>query len=127
MTLTCRYGLFALFVVVLVACAAPSLAPARAITFMVSGDAAEKAAYERLVAAFRERHPTIQVTLIHIPGQSDYRKRLGIDFAAGTPADIVLINYRRYAPSPPEASSSRWVRTWRRVQLSAQMTFMPKQ
>jgi multiple sugar transport system substrate-binding protein len=97
MTLTCRYGLFALFVVVLVACAAPSLAPARAITFMVSGDAAEKAAYERLVAAFRERHPTIQVTLIHIPGQSDYRKRLGIDFAAGTPADIVLINYRRYA------------------------------
>ena len=38
----------------------------------------------------------IQVSLIHIPSQGDYRKRLGIDFAAGTPADIVLLNYRRY-------------------------------
>ncbi|MCS6940144.1 MAG: hypothetical protein NZM94_12765 [Roseiflexus sp.] len=38
---------------------------------MVSGDAAEKAAYERLVAEFRQRHPDIDVTLIHIPGQSD--------------------------------------------------------
>ena len=42
-------------------------------------------------------HPQIQVTLIHVPGQGDYRKRLGIDFAAGTPADVVLLNYRRYA------------------------------
>ena len=34
--------------------------------------------------------------LIHIPSQGDYRKRLGVDFAAGNPADIVLLNYRRY-------------------------------
>ena len=26
------------------------------------------------------------------------RARLGVDFAAGDPADVVLINYRRYAP-----------------------------
>jgi len=64
---------------------------------MIFGDAAEKAAYEQLVVAFEERHPTIDVTLIHIPGQSDYRQRLGVDFAAGTPADVVLLNYRRYA------------------------------
>lgn len=64
---------------------------------MIFGDTGEKAAYEALVAAFRERHPDIPVTLLHIPGQSDYRKRLGVDFAAGTPADIVLLNYRRYA------------------------------
>ena len=43
------------------------------------------------------RFPEIDVNLIYIPGQSDYRKRLGADFAAGTPADIMLINYRRYA------------------------------
>lgn len=67
------------------------------VTFMITGDAAEKAAYERLVAAFAERSPGVAVTLIHIPGQSDYRRRLGVDFAAGTPADVVLINYRRYA------------------------------
>lgn len=64
---------------------------------MIFGDAAEKAAYEELVAAFEKRHPEIDVMLIHIPSQSDYRKRLGIDFAAGTPADVVLLNYRRYA------------------------------
>lgn len=35
---------------------------------------------------------------MHIPSQADYRQRLGADFAAGKPADVVLINYRRYAP-----------------------------
>lgn len=68
------------------------------ISFMVFGDPAEKAAYETLVAAFNEVHPEIAVALQHIPSQSDYRKRLGADFAAGVPADIVLMNYRRYAP-----------------------------
>lgn len=71
--------------------------PSGAISFMIFGDAAEKAAYEQLVAAFEERHPAIDVALIHIPSQSDYRQRLGVDFAAGTPADVVLLNYRRYA------------------------------
>jgi multiple sugar transport system substrate-binding protein len=80
----------------------PSAAPAAAeaageVSFMIFGDAAEKAAYEKLVAAFEERYPAIDVTLVHIPGQSDYRQRLGVDFAAGTPADVVLLNYRRYA------------------------------
>lgn len=99
MPLILRLSLIASFVIGLVACALPggTPPPTSAISFMVFGDAAEKAAYERLVAEFRQRHPHIDVTLIHIPGQSDYRKRLGVDFAAGTPADIVLLNYRRYA------------------------------
>ena len=67
------------------------------VSFMVFGDASERSAYQQLVDAFAERRPDIRVLLLHVPGQSDYRKRLGIDFAAGTPADIVLINYRRYA------------------------------
>ena len=66
------------------------------ISFMVSGDTAERAAYERLVADFTRQHPSIQVSLVHVPGQGDYRKRLGVDFAAGSPADVVLLNYRRY-------------------------------
>ena len=70
--------------------------PAERISFMVFGDIAEKAAYEQLVADFTRHHPRIQVSLIHIPSQGDYRKRLGVDFAAGNPADIVLLNYRRY-------------------------------
>jgi multiple sugar transport system substrate-binding protein len=68
------------------------------VSFMVFGDPAELAAYQGLVAAFEERRPEIDVELIHIPSASDYRARLGADFAAGDPADVVLINYRRYAP-----------------------------
>src|SRR5688572_7213030 len=68
------------------------------VSFMVFGDPAELAAYETLVAAFEEAHPAIDVELLHVPSQADYRQRLGTDFAAGTPADVVLINYRRYAP-----------------------------
>ena len=73
----------------------PLLLAAR-ISFMFFGDAAERTAYERLAAEFMRRHPQIHVTMLHIPGQGDYRKRLGVDFAAGAPADVVLLNYRRY-------------------------------
>ncbi len=96
-----------LLLALLAACAAPAPTaptaspvapggPAGQISFMIFGDAAEKAAYEALVRAFEARTPAVDVTLIHIPGQSDYRRRLGVDFAAGTPADVVLLNYRRY-------------------------------
>jgi multiple sugar transport system substrate-binding protein len=71
--------------------------PGGRISFMVFGDLAEKAAYEQLVADFARRTPEVTVTLVHVPGPGDYRKRLGVDFAAGTPADVVLLNYRRYA------------------------------
>lgn len=67
------------------------------VSFMVFGDPAELKAYQGLAAAFEARFPAIKIELIHIPGQADYRRRLGADFAAGTPANVVLINYRRYA------------------------------
>jgi multiple sugar transport system substrate-binding protein len=68
------------------------------VSFMVFGDPAELAAYQALTAAFEASHPDIDLELIHIPSPADYRARLGVDFAAGDPADVVLINYRRYAP-----------------------------
>ncbi len=64
---------------------------------MVFGDPAELAAYQSLVDVFAQAHPDLDVELIHVPGQADYRKRLAADLAAGAPADVVLINYRRYA------------------------------
>lgn len=67
------------------------------VSFLIFGDPAEKAAYETLVAEFERAHPEIDINLQHIASQADYRARLGADFAAGTPSDIVLINYRRYA------------------------------
>ncbi|MDP9315886.1 MAG: sugar ABC transporter substrate-binding protein [Chloroflexota bacterium] len=65
------------------------------VSFIVWGDPAEKAAYEGIVKAFEQQQPTIDVEITHIPGQNDYRKRLAADFAAGQPADVVLLNYRR--------------------------------
>ena len=67
------------------------------ISFMVFGDPAELSAYQKLVDSFKQTHPELQVELIQIPGQSDYRKRLAADIAAGDPADVLLINYRRFA------------------------------
>ena len=67
------------------------------MSFMVFGDPAELAAYQSLVTAFEVAHPDTDVELIHIPSPSDYRLRLGADFAAGRPPDVSLINYRRYA------------------------------
>jgi multiple sugar transport system substrate-binding protein len=67
------------------------------VSFMVFGEAAEYAAYKALVAAFQAGHPQVVVELVHVPGQSEYRQRLVTDLAAGTPPDVVLLNYRRYA------------------------------
>lgn len=67
------------------------------ISFMIFGEPAELAAYQTLTTAFHEKHPEIQVTLVHIPSQSEYRTRVAADLAAGTASDVILFNYRRYA------------------------------
>jgi multiple sugar transport system substrate-binding protein len=77
---------------------APTATQNAALSFMVFGDPAEVQAYQDVVTAFEVRNPGVKVELINIPGQSDYRKRLAADFAAGTPADVVLMNYRRFSP-----------------------------
>ncbi|HEY8599400.1 MAG TPA: sugar ABC transporter substrate-binding protein [Thermomicrobiales bacterium] len=66
------------------------------VTFSVSGDTAEKEAYGKIVAAFNGRQSRVAVNLAHTPSASDYVKRLTADLAAGTPPDIVLMNYRRF-------------------------------
>ena len=76
---------------------------------MVFGDPAELAAYQALVAAFEVAHPGIDIELIHIPSQSDYRLRLGADFAAGDrpmSCSSTTVAMRR---SRPWACWSRWM------------------
>lgn len=89
-------GLAALPGPVLAASPDPSAAagPSGPVSFMVFGDPAEIAAYQTLVDAFEAANPAVDVELIEVPSQGDYRQRLGQDLAAGTPADVVLINYR---------------------------------
>jgi multiple sugar transport system substrate-binding protein len=67
------------------------------VSFMVFGDPGEIAAYQTLVDAFKATRPEIDVELITVPDQGDYRQRLGADLAAGSPADVVLINHRNQA------------------------------
>lgn len=87
---------FLIIAVLVVGCASPARSEPQSLSFMVSGDLAELHAYQTLVKSFEDRNPDVKIELIHIPGQSDYRTRLATDFAAGSPADVVLINYRRF-------------------------------
>jgi multiple sugar transport system substrate-binding protein len=90
-----RRYLFALLVVlVATGCYRHQAEP---VSLMVFGDPAERAAYAELVAAFHESQPAVTVTLRHVPSPAAYRSRLSADFASGTPPDIFLLNYRRYA------------------------------
>jgi multiple sugar transport system substrate-binding protein len=63
---------------------------------MVFGDPAELAAYQKLVAAFEEMYPDIQVELRHVASQGDYQKQLLTAFSAGAEPDVMLLNYRRF-------------------------------
>jgi multiple sugar transport system substrate-binding protein len=70
--------------------------PNGSISFMISGDPAELAAYHTLVDTFSVKYPDIKVEVIEV-SSSDYNKRLSADLAAGAPADVFFLNYRRYA------------------------------
>lgn len=89
--------IFIILVVAMSACMGQEV-PSTAVSFMVFGDPAERQAYVDLVHSFHEQHPEIEVRLRHIPSPSEYRTRLAIDFAAGSPPDVSLMNYRRFAP-----------------------------
>jgi multiple sugar transport system substrate-binding protein len=96
------------------------------VSFMVFGDPAEFAAYQTLVDAFQAEHPEIVIELIHIPSQSDYRKRLAADLAAGTPADVVLINYRRYAAFAVQGALEPLAPYLAKSELIAESDFYPQ-
>ncbi len=81
--------------IIVVGCNAPTAQ--RQVSFMVFGDPAEYNAYKTLVDAFNERHLDIHVELTHVPSPKEYRTRLVTEFAAGTPPEVMLMNYRRYA------------------------------
>src|SRR4030065_447567 len=50
------------------------------VSFMVFGDPAELAAYQKLVAAFEAKYPGIQVELRHVASQGGYQKQLVENF-----------------------------------------------
>jgi multiple sugar transport system substrate-binding protein len=88
--------LFVFFPIMLAACR-PGVDPAATVRFMVFGDPAEYRAYQELVEAFHTHQSQVRIVLTNVPSAADYRARLATDYAAGSPPDISLMNYRRYA------------------------------
>ncbi len=96
------------------------------VSFMFFGDPAELAAYQGLVAAFEAEHPAIDIELVHIPSLIDYQARLGADLAAGSQADVVLINYRRYAPLAARGVLEPLAPYLRSSEVIAEVDFFPQ-
>src|SRR5690606_12504140 len=93
----------AVCVLLVSACAAPATAPASEpgsvrLIFLFSGDPTDDTAYQTLADAFTAANPDVRIDLLNVPSSGDFRRRLAADFAANTPPDLFLINYRRYGP-----------------------------
>ncbi len=67
------------------------------VSFAFAGDSAELAAYQTLIDAFEAEHPEITVQVRHAPSRQDFEQKLITMFDAGSPPDLVLLNYRRVA------------------------------
>lgn len=70
------------------------------VQLMVSGGPVDQAIYQAVVDAFHAQAvqvagAPVRVELVGIPSPSDFMTRLTTDFAAGTPPDVFLLNYRR--------------------------------
>lgn len=75
--------------------AAPPAADGQ-IALLITADPIEEAAYRTLLRAFQETASQVTVDLVNMPSLSDMYRRLLLDFASGTPADLFLLTYRRY-------------------------------
>lgn len=73
------------------------LPQAKQVSFMISGEPAEVAAYQKLVDAFQARYPDIKVDLRSVASAGDYMKQLVTAFSAGAQPDVMLLNHRRVA------------------------------
>jgi multiple sugar transport system substrate-binding protein len=66
------------------------------VSFMVFGDPEEIQAYRNVIAAYENQQPDVDVKMIEASDRDDLIARLSTSFAAGTPPDLFLLNYRFY-------------------------------
>ncbi len=69
---------------------------ATTLRFLFFGGPEEQEAYQRVVDAFHGEHDDIDVEIQVVAKQDDLLARLTASFAAGTPPDVFLINFRKY-------------------------------
>lgn len=87
--------------VVLAACGgtapdAPPEATDDPLTLLLFGGPEEVAGYERMAAAFEDANPDLELEISPVATQDDLLARLSTSFAAGTPPELFLINFRKY-------------------------------
>ena len=75
----------------------PNPAATSTIRFIGPGGPAELAAYTQLAADYAQSHPGENIEVAVLPGHGDYRERLRADFAAGTAADVMIVDYLDFA------------------------------
>lgn len=89
-------------ILMLASCTGTSNSARRSVRLMVWGDPAEQAAFKSVVDGFHQFQNSqngtpFEIDLIALPSKGDYLTRLTTDFAAGSPPDVFLLNYRRLA------------------------------
>ncbi len=67
------------------------------IRVQVSGDPEETAVYERMVEAFEEENPDIDVNLVKVVDKDDHLAKLTTAFAGGDAPEVFLVNFREYS------------------------------
>jgi multiple sugar transport system substrate-binding protein len=67
------------------------------VSLLVFGAPEELQAFRNLVTSFGRVEPDVEVKLIEASDRDDLLARLSTSFAAGTPPDLFLLNYRFYA------------------------------
>jgi multiple sugar transport system substrate-binding protein len=67
------------------------------VEFLVFGDPEEIQAFRNVIGAYENEQPDVDVKLIEASDRDDLIARLSTSFAAGTPPDLFLLNYRFYA------------------------------
>ncbi|MCG3209544.1 MAG: hypothetical protein FOGNACKC_03171 [Anaerolineae bacterium] len=75
--------------------AAPTT-PEHKIVLMLSEAPEALAGYQQIVDEFAKIEPGLKVTINNIPDSGEFMKRLAADFAANTPPDVFIVNYRRF-------------------------------
>jgi multiple sugar transport system substrate-binding protein len=67
------------------------------VSFMISADPDERAAFDQLVAVFKQKYPGVAVDVVNVPGEVPFRERLIADISSGSPADVILFDYEQLA------------------------------
>lgn len=66
------------------------------VSFLVFGEPQELRAFREVAAGFERTQDAVDVNLVEASGRADLLTRLATSIAAGSPPDLVLLNYRFY-------------------------------